>query len=314
MATSKAGTPTTGQPVQIDTGGQVADISKLLETLFGTSATTTTSPGDVTSLQQLIAQMQGVDYTQLLQSIFQQASGQIPGLQAAYGNAVGARSGGNSAVQANLNELLKQTTLAGQQQVGQLQAQNMQTQAQAGNAIASATKGTTQTTSTAGQAKELAALIGLTQAALKLSNTEDLPALGRKMGFGSAPAQTTAPVQGAIASPAATPQAQAPVMSAQAPQMSMAPWATSPSSVLGGGLAGNSGSANIDWTGGMSMAPDMGRTTMADILGTPAPQMSMAPSQPLNLMQYFDSAPAVDMSGGMGFGANDWEQDLAQYF
>jgi hypothetical protein len=242
-------------------------------------------------------------------------------LQAAYGNAVGARSGGNTAVQAALSELLKQTTLAGQQQIGQLQSQNQQTQAQAGGAIANATKGTTQTvqSKSPGQAKELASIIALTQAALKLTGSKDLGELGQKMGMWGTPAQTTAPVQG---QQAAMPQAQAPIMSAQAPQMSMAPWATGGTAALLGG-AGASGGGNsglggmvssdaglpVDWIGGMSMAPNMGGTTIANILGTPAPQMSMAPSQPVNIMDYFGPAqPAADMGGGMSFDSSDWEQ------
>lgn len=113
----------------------------LMTALFG-GRQETTNPGNIVPLETVLAQLQGQDFNALLQSIFQQAGGQIPGLQAAYGNAIGARSGGNSAVQAALNELLKQTTLAGQQQVVQQQGQNLQTQQQAAANIADATKGT----------------------------------------------------------------------------------------------------------------------------------------------------------------------------
>jgi len=132
------------------------------QALFG-GQTTTTSPGNINPLQQVLAQLQGQDFNALLQSIFQQAGGQIPGLQAAYGNAMGARSGGNSAVQAALNELMKQTTLAGQGQIASQQAQNLQTQGQAAANIAQATRGT-QTTSgmdLGGVAKNLLLLQGL---------------------------------------------------------------------------------------------------------------------------------------------------------
>lgn len=304
MATSA----TTGQPVQVNSGSQVADWATLVKTLLGQQGTTTQT-GDTAALQALIAQLQGTDYNAVLQSIFQQASGQIPGLQAAYGNAIGARSGSNSAVQAGLNDLLKQTTVAGAKQVADMQLANQQIQANAGANIAQANRTTTE--STPGMAKELMGLVGLTQAAMKLTNSKDIEELGKKFGFGggskdAAPAQTTAPAQGPVASaPVMQPQAQ--VTSAQAPQMSLAPWAAGGATGLLNGGGASSG-LNVDWTGGMSMAPDMGRTTMADILGTPTPQMSMAPSQPLNLMQYFDSAPAADMGGGMGFGADDWEQ------
>jgi hypothetical protein len=121
------------------------------------------NPGNVAPLEQVLAQLQGQDFNALLQSIFQQAGGQIPGLQAAYGNAIGARSGGNSAVQAALNELLKQTTLAGQQQVVQQQGQNLQTQQQAAANIAQATRGTKTETGgdLGGIAKNLLLLQGL---------------------------------------------------------------------------------------------------------------------------------------------------------
>jgi hypothetical protein len=172
---------------------------------------------------------------------------------------------------------------------------------------------------TPGQAKELASIIALTQAALKLADVKTLGELVQKMGMGGTPAQTTAPVQG---QQAAMPQAQAPIMSAQAPQMSMAPWAAGGTAALLGGAGASGGGSSglggmlssdaglpVDWIGGMSMAPNMGGTTIADILGTPAPQMSMAPSQPVNIMDYFGPAqPAVDLGGDMGFGANDWEQ------
>ena len=132
------------------------------QALFG-GQTTTTNPGNINPLQQVLAQLQGQDFNALLQSIFQQAGGQIPGLQAAYGNAMGARSGGNSAVQAALNELLKQTTLAGQGQVANQQAQNLQTQGQAAANIAQATRGTqtTQGADLGGIAKNLLLLQGL---------------------------------------------------------------------------------------------------------------------------------------------------------
>lgn len=129
-----------------EAAGGMQGVLNLLDFLGGQQ--TTTSPGNIAPLQGTLKQLQGQDFNAMLQSIFQQAGGQIPGLQAAYGNAIGARSGGNSAVQAALNELLKQTTLAGQQQIAGQQAQNLQTQTQAGSAIANATKGTKQTQGT----------------------------------------------------------------------------------------------------------------------------------------------------------------------
>lgn len=150
------------------------------QALFG-GATTTTNPGNINPLQQVLAGLQGQDFNALLQSIFQQAGGQIPGLQAAYSNAMGARSGGNSAVQAALNELLKQTALAGQQQIAQQQAQNFQTQGQAAANIAQATRGTqtTQGADLGGIAKNLLLLQGLS---MLTGKSGPLSGLGDKVG------------------------------------------------------------------------------------------------------------------------------------
>lgn len=130
--------------------GQVSlgDLATLAATVGGTRGkqVTTTSPGDTTALQQVLANLQGADYNAMLQSIFQQAGVQIPGLQAATGRAVGARSYNNTAAQAAMQELLKATTLAAQEKIVAQQLQNQQVQAQAGQAIAQATKGTTQAT------------------------------------------------------------------------------------------------------------------------------------------------------------------------
>lgn len=123
--------------------GQGAD---LLQLLGGTK--TTSSPGDTTALQKTFADLQGTDYEAMLKAIFQQAGGQIPGIQQAMGNAIGARSGGNSAVQAALQKLLAQTSTGAMDQVAKLQAQNFATQANVGGNIASATKGTTSKTGT----------------------------------------------------------------------------------------------------------------------------------------------------------------------
>ena len=111
--------------VAVPAGG-VQDITALLQMLGGTAvkSTSTQNPGDTAALQNVIGQLQGADYNALLQSIFQQASGAIPGLQAAYGRSVGARSLNNAPVQAALNELLKATTVAAQDNVVKQQLQN----------------------------------------------------------------------------------------------------------------------------------------------------------------------------------------------
>lgn len=135
-----------GQALPETTSNPLAGIAALLQTLGGTQQTT--NAGDTGPLRNVLAQLQAQDPNALLQSVFQQAGGQIPGLQQAYANAIGARSGGNSAVQAALNELLKQTTIAGQAQVVQQQQQNLATQQQAAANIANATRGTKATSGT----------------------------------------------------------------------------------------------------------------------------------------------------------------------
>lgn len=145
-------------PTKVSTGSTdpLAGIASLISTLGGSQ--TTANSGDTAALQQVLGQLQTADYTNMLQTIFQQAGGAIPGLQRAYGNAMGARSGGNSAVQAALSQLLQQTTLGAQQQLADQQLKNQQLQTQAGSAIAQATKGTnTKVKSNVGDAAKLVA-------------------------------------------------------------------------------------------------------------------------------------------------------------
>lgn len=143
----------------------MAQITALLTTLGGTKQTS--NPGDTSALQTAFAGTQAFDPAALLQSIFQQAGGAIPGLQNAYGNAVGARRGGNSAIQNALNALMSQTAIEGQKQVVAQQQQNLQTQANIGGNIAQATKGTKQTTGTdlGAAAKNMLILQGLAKLA-----------------------------------------------------------------------------------------------------------------------------------------------------
>lgn len=128
-------------PKRVDAAGSgLGNVAALLE-LFGGRQQTTQNTADTSALQNVLAQLQGQDPTALLNSIFAQAAGQMPGLQARFSNAVGARSGGNSAVQTALSQLLQDTVLRGQQQVAQQQAQNLQTQGQVADSIARATSG-----------------------------------------------------------------------------------------------------------------------------------------------------------------------------
>ena len=125
----------------------VGNIIGLTQLLGGTRQTTTTNPGDIAALQKVIADAEAFDATKLLESIFNQAQGAIPQISAGYGRTMG-RTYGNAQMQAALGELLKQTTLAGQKQVADLELQNRQLATNAAAAIANATKGTTQTTKT----------------------------------------------------------------------------------------------------------------------------------------------------------------------
>lgn len=135
MATSSA------NPDTLQLQSTLGSLPALAALLGGTK--TTSSPGDTGALQQTMAGLQGQDYEKMLQAIFSKAGGAIPGLQAGLSNAIGARSGGNSAVAAALQKLMASTTTNAQDQIAKLQAQNFATQANVGSSIAQATKGTT---------------------------------------------------------------------------------------------------------------------------------------------------------------------------
>lgn len=130
--------------------------------LLGGSRTTHTA--DTTALQNVLTQLQAVDPQATLQTIFQQAAGQIPGIQTALGNAIGARATDNSGIQAALSELLKQTTLAAQSKIIDQQNANLNTQAQIASAIANANKTTTQKANLGAAAKDLLLLQGISKA------------------------------------------------------------------------------------------------------------------------------------------------------
>lgn len=188
-------------------GSLLANISALTQLLGGTKTTTSTNAGDTAALQAALSGLQGADYNAMLQSIFQQAGGQIPGIQAAMSNAVGARSGGNSAVQAALQKLLQQTTLSAQDQIAKQQLANLQQQVQAGQAVAQATKGT-QTTEQKGAnigqgigtAAKLTAGTAALQSLLKLTGQGTIQdAIKNLTGGSTAPADGAAGIQGTTA-------------------------------------------------------------------------------------------------------------------
>ena len=231
------------------TENPLAGVAALLQTLGGQRQTTTTSPGDISALQQVFAQGQNFDPNALLQTIFQQAGGQIPGFQRAFGNAVGARSGGNSAVSAALQKLLMETSLAGQEKVAAQTLQNQQNQGQVAGSIANATKGTTSSQKTGTDMGQALKLLMMMQLAGKTGVTDKL---GSIFGVGGASGGGTT---GTASAPAAT---------APAATQSAAPAAIS-SPVSGGlpvgtalGAAGDifsqPGMGSMDWTNGATLA------------------------------------------------------------
>jgi len=134
MATSAAIDP------KVTVQDTLSPVLSLFKLLGGTQ--TTANAGDTSQLNAVMGKLNALDPAAQLQALFQQAAGQIPGLQTGMANAIGARSGDNSAVAAALQKLLMQTTLAGQQQIATQQMQALQTQAQVAGNLSQATKGT----------------------------------------------------------------------------------------------------------------------------------------------------------------------------
>lgn len=145
-------------PKRVDTSsaglGSIGDILTLLD--GGKSKSTTTS--DTSALQNILGQLQGTDYSDVLKSTFTQAGGQIPGLTASLANSLGARTGNNSAVSTALGKLLESTAIKGAGQVSQLQQNNQQMQLQAANGIAGGNRTTTTQSAGSNAAKVLAGL------------------------------------------------------------------------------------------------------------------------------------------------------------
>ena len=162
--------PNTSDKVPQSSGTGLEAVIQLADLLGGKRQTTTQTmnPGDVAALQKVVADAEAQDFTKLLESIFAQAQGAIPQVGANYGRRMG-RSYGNVGAQSALNEILKQATLEGQKQIAEQQIRNRELQANAGAAIAQATKGTTQTTSQSTK-NPLGAPIGLLLAANALND------------------------------------------------------------------------------------------------------------------------------------------------
>lgn len=265
-------------------GDLVKNITSLLQLLGGTKTTETTNPGDTAALQNVLGQLQGADYNAMLQTIFQQAGGQIPGLQQGLSNAIGARSGSNSAVQAALQKLLQQTTVAAQDQMAKQQLANQQAQIQAGQAVANATKGT-QTTKQSGTNLKAGvgnlakgtALLQLLSAATKATGSNTIQDAVQKMGgmFG----MTSAPAAGGFMGPLQ--QQDMPALNLGDGAQISAPQMAFP--------ALSSGAPGINMNDILSNAPQASQAVdqmptfnIADYLGNapaPAPEMSMAPDE-----------------------------------
>lgn len=184
------------------TNSGLAGVTSLIQLLGGNTQTSTTNAGDTTELQRVIDESgtNSEEENALLTAIFQNAAGQIPGLQIALGNAVGARSGGNSAVTAALQRLLQQTTISAQERIMAQRQQARQTRANAAAAIAQATRGTTTTQRSGTNLGRAGAIVGGLQAFGKLKDMwEDDKGIGGAIqraigggGSGSATTQTAA--------------------------------------------------------------------------------------------------------------------------
>jgi hypothetical protein len=240
-------------------------LAGILSLLGGTK--TTQNPGNTAALQNSITSLQGMDPQAMLASIFQQAAGQIPGIQNAYGNAMGARRSNNSAIQNALNSILAQTTVAAQDKIASQQIANQQQQIQAGSAIANATKGTTQKQGT--NLTQAAGMLALLQGLTKLTGSKDVQEL-----FGKA----TGVLSGTAASTAAGAPGAAPT---EGPQMSMAPAGFfSQPNILAAPAEQPVVSLGDQYNapGGISYAPDYQPLDINTIIGNQAPEMSTAPA------------------------------------
>jgi hypothetical protein len=195
------------QKVPQSSGSDIAGITQLVSLLGGQrgTTTTTTNPGDIAALQDALGQLKAADYTAMLEGIFRQAGAQIPGLRNAYTSSIGARGRNNSGVESAMAQLLKATTLQAQEKIAAQQLANQQTQVQAGNAIASATKGTqtTQATKSGLDLGRAAALLALWQGIGQLTGGKKLTDMLPSMTGGAAGAGVTSTAP-AIAAPAGT--------------------------------------------------------------------------------------------------------------
>lgn len=162
-------------------GGKVpeqAGINPLdIAALLGGQKTSVRSNANTAGLQQVLAQtLQPADPSAQLAALFQQAGAQIPGLTAARANAVGARTGNNSAVAGSMDRLQQETVLKAQQQIAQQELMRQQIAQLAAANLAQVTRGTTQQQGT--NLGRAAGALGVAQGVAKLGDTR----LGKKAG------------------------------------------------------------------------------------------------------------------------------------
>lgn len=160
---------------QVSGGGGVSVID--LANLLGGQKSTQTGTANTSLISALAPQvLQPNDPAALIASLFSQAQGQMPALQAARANAVGARSGRNSAVVGASDKLLQDTVLKAQAQIAQQEQTRQQIAASLANGLAQSTRGSNTQQGT--NLTRVAGTIGVLQGASKLADSR----LGRKAG------------------------------------------------------------------------------------------------------------------------------------
>ena len=110
--TSTSSTNTTGTTEQTSTGttgqtstGTTGQTSAGTSNQTSTGTTTQTTNADITALQDIFARQSAGITPEMLTAIFEQGAKQVPGLQTAYGNAVGARASDNSPLATSIRDL-----------------------------------------------------------------------------------------------------------------------------------------------------------------------------------------------------------------
>jgi len=165
--------------VGVDQDNGLQGVAALLDMLGGQKGTSTTT-SDTGALKNLLGQLQGTNYEDVLKSIFTQAGGQIPGLTAGMSNSIGARTGNNSAVSTALGKLLESTVMKAADRTAQLQQNNQQLQLGAANGIAQGTKRTDSTSGTnTGKAAQNLAILQLGSKLLNSDTGKGIVAKGK---------------------------------------------------------------------------------------------------------------------------------------